>query len=126
MKKLSYLKANKAIFKKFTYNKMIKFTSECLASNKVIGWFQGKWNLPRALGNRSILANPLFEKTQKQLNLKIKYRESFRPFAPSILKEEVSNWFEFKGESPYMLLVASIKNKLKIKMNKRRKKSFRN
>ena len=121
----SYLKANKAIFKKFTYNKMIKFTSECLASNKVIGWFQGKMEFgPRALGNRSILANPLFEKTQKQLNLKIKYRESFRPFAPSILKEEVSNWFEFKGESPYMLLVASIKNKLKIKMNKREKSLF--
>ena len=70
---------------------------------------------PRALGGRSILADPRSEKMQKQLKLKIKFRESFRPFAPSVLREDVNEWFELNNESPYMLLVSKVKkiNKLK-------------
>ena len=71
---------------------------------------------PRALGGRSILADPRSEKMQKELNLKIKYRESFRPFAPSILREDVSDWFELDYDSPYMLLVSEVKKSKQIKM----------
>ena len=79
---------------------------------------------PRALGNRSILGDPRSEKMQKNLNLKVKYRESFRPFAPSVLKENLSDWFDINVESPYMLMVAGInKNKI-IEMNKEQKKLF--
>ena len=76
---------------------------------------------PRALGSRSILGNPKSSNTQKNLNLKVKYRESFRPFAPSILKENLMDWFDLKTESPYMLMVAEIKQekKLKYQMNKK-------
>ena len=78
----------------------------------------------RALGNRSILADPRLDKMQKILNLKVKYRESFRPFAPSILKEEVNNWFELKEESPYMLIVAEVKKSIQKKMTENEKKLF--
>ncbi len=81
-----------------------------IASQNVIGWFQGRMEYgPRSLGNRSILADPRSEKMQSILNLKIKYRESFRPFAPAVLKEKVSEYFEMDCESPYMLLVANVK-----------------
>ena len=79
---------------------------------------------PRALGSRSILGDPRSENMQKNLNLKVKYRESFRPFAPSILKEDLSNWFNLKIDSPYMLLVADIIDKKKIEMNEEQKELF--
>ncbi|GJL54363.1 MAG: carbamoyltransferase [Nitrospirales bacterium] len=80
-----------------------------LATEKVIGWFQGRMEFgPRALGGRSILGDPRSEKMQSIMNLKIKYRESFRPFAPSVLRERVSDYFEMNTESPYMLLVAPV------------------
>ena len=79
---------------------------------------------PRALGGRSILGDPRSEKMQKNLNLKVKYRESFRPFAPSILKEDLSNWFNLNVDSPYMLLVAEIKSDKKIEMTEEQKQLF--
>ncbi len=86
-----------------------------IANGRVVGWFQDRMEFgPRALGNRSILGDPRSEQMQKVLNLKIKFRESFRPFAPSILEEKVSNYFDFEGESPYMLMVADVK---KIRLN---------
>lgn len=84
-------------------------TAAALADGKAVGWMQGRMEFgPRALGGRSILGDPRSPKMQKQLNLKVKYRESFRPFAPSVLAEEVSNWFEMEADSPYMLLVADV------------------
>ena len=80
-----------------------------LAVGKALGWFQGRMEFgPRALGNRSILGDPRSASMQKTLNLKVKYRESFRPFAPSVLRERVSDWFELDIDSPYMLLVADV------------------
>ena len=79
---------------------------------------------PRALGGRSILADPRSEKIQKELNLKIKFRESFRPFAPSVLREEVNNWFELNYDSPYMLLVSDVKKDKQITMSEEDKKLF--
>ena len=79
---------------------------------------------PRALGGRSIIADPRSEKMQKELNLKVKFRESFRPFAPSILKEDVSNWFDLKNASPYMLLVANVHQSIKREMTSEEKKLF--
>ena len=99
---------------------LISNVATSLSKGKIIGWFQDKMEFgPRALGNRSIIADPRSEKMQKNLNLKIKFRESFRPFAPIVLKEKVNNWFDFKGDSPYMLLVSQIKDKKKIKVNEK-------
>jgi carbamoyltransferase len=84
-------------------------TANALASNQAVGWFQGRMEFgPRALGNRSILADPRSPDMQKNLNLKVKYRESFRPFAPAVRREDVADWFELDVDSPYMLLVADI------------------
>ena len=92
---------------------------------KAIGWFQGRMEFgPRALGNRSILADPRCPDMQRNLNLKVKYRESFRPFAPSVLKEDVSNWFDIFEESPYMLIVGSLNKEKCIEMTKEQKKLF--
>tara|TARA_B100000787_G_scaffold72073_1_gene52945 strand:+ start:2771 stop:4609 length:1839 start_codon:yes stop_codon:yes gene_type:complete len=103
---------------------MDKVTND-LSNGKAIGWFQGRMEFgPRALGNRSILGDPRSEKMQKNLNLKVKYRESFRPFAPSILIEDVANWFNINVDSPYMLMVASIKKEKKIEMTDEQKKLF--
>ena len=83
-----------------------------LADGKAVGWFQGRMEFgPRALGGRSILADPRNKNMQKQLNLKIKFRESFRPFAPSILEEKLNKWFDLEDSSPYMLLVAKVKKR---------------
>ena len=91
---------------------LISEAASLLASENVIGWFQGRMEFgPRALGNRSILADPRSQEMQKALNLKIKFRESFRPFAPSILREQLSDWFDMDVDSPYMLLVANVANK---------------
>ena len=111
----SGLKKLNSVFDKYEYNDLLDITAKAIFDNKAVGWFQGRMEFgPRALGNRSILGNPISEETQKNLNLKVKFRESFRPFAASILKEEVSNYFEFENDSPYMLLVEKIQKKLKI------------
>jgi len=115
-KKLKSLKAN---YKKHSPKDVILITANELASEKTVGWFQGRMEFgPRALGGRSILADPRSEKMQKELNLKIKFRESFRPFAPSVLREDLNEWFELDGDSPYMLLVSEIKKDKQIKMKK--------
>jgi carbamoyltransferase len=88
---------------------LIATSAQDLAQGKALGWFQGRMEFgPRALGNRSILGDPRSPVMQKTLNLKVKYRESFRPFAPSVLRERVSDWFEIDSDSPYMLLVADV------------------
>ena len=114
-----------AKFEIFSYEELINKTSELLSNEKAIGWFQGRMEFgPRALGNRSILADPRSNKMQKNLNLKVKYRESFRPFAPSILREDLSEWFDVDVDSPYMLWVANIHSNKKIKMTKEQIKLF--
>ena len=91
---------------------LISAVAKELNNKKTIGWFQGRMEFgPRALGARSIIADPRSDKMQKELNLKVKFRESFRPFAPSILREDVSEWFDLNSDSPYMLLVANVKKK---------------
>ncbi|WP_283744072.1 carbamoyltransferase [Sideroxydans sp. CL21] len=98
-----------AKFKTLEDSELINKSADDLAQGKALGWFQGRMEFgPRALGNRSILGDPRSPTMQKTLNLKVKYRESFRPFAPSILGERVSEWFELEGKSPYMLLVADV------------------
>jgi carbamoyltransferase len=91
-------------------NELIKMTAVALKNKKAVGWFQGRMEFgPRALGNRSILGDPRSPSMQKMMNLKVKYRESFRPFAPSVLRDDVDDWFEFDADSPYMLMVADVK-----------------
>ena len=98
-----------AIYKKLSEDELIESVANALAHEKAVGWMQGRMEFgPRALGGRSIIADPRSPLMQKQLNLKVKYRESFRPFAPSILHEDVSDWFEHDTDSPYMLLVADV------------------
>jgi len=98
-----------AVFSNHSQDQIIELTAKDLADGKAVGWFSGRMEFgPRALGNRSILADPRSESMQKILNLKVKYRESFRPFAPSILREDLSDWFEMDTDSPYMLLVANV------------------
>tara|TARA_Y100000590_G_scaffold83910_1_gene93581 strand:- start:1601 stop:3436 length:1836 start_codon:yes stop_codon:yes gene_type:complete len=114
-----------AKFKKFSYDELINETSELLSNGKAIGWFQGRMEFgPRALGCRSILGDPRSDIMQKNLNLKVKYRESFRPFAPSVLREDLSDWFELNVDSPYMLLVADVNSNKKIEMTNEQKKLF--
>ena len=105
--------------------KIIDNTSNDLSEGKVVGWFQGRMEFgPRALGCRSILGDARSSSMQKTLNLKVKYRESFRPFAPSVLREDVSDWFNLNIDSPYMLLVANVKDEKTIKMTNEQKKLF--
>ncbi len=121
-KELKNIGANYEIL---NYENLINKTAEYLSNEKAIGWFQGRMEFgPRALGARSILGDPRSEMMQKNLNLKIKYRESFRPFAPSILREDLSEWFEMNVDTPYMLLVANINSKKKIEMTKEQNKLF--
>ena len=99
-----------AVFKKLSESEMIEEVASALTNDKAVGWMQGRMEFgPRSLGGRSIIADPRSPVMQKQLNLKVKYRESFRPFAPSVLREDVSEWFEHDTDSPYMLLVADVK-----------------
>ena len=94
-----------------------------MINENIIGWFQGRMEFgPRALGNRSIIGDARSSEMQKKMNLKIKHRESFRPFAPSILAEEISNWFDIDRESPYMLLVADVKKEKQREMTDEEKK----
>ena len=119
------LKSIGAHFDILNYEDLIIKTAEYLSNEKAIGWFQGRMEFgPRALGGRSILGDPRSEKMQKNLNLKVKYRESFRPFAPSVLREDLSKWFEINVDSPYMLLVADINSEKKIEMSDKQKKLF--
>ena len=103
------LKQCGARFESLDDTALVETAAQDLADNKALGWFQGRMEFgPRALGNRSILGDPRSPTMQKTLNLKVKYRESFRPFAPSVLRERVADWFELDGDSPYMLLVADV------------------
>jgi carbamoyltransferase len=105
----SRLKKAGARFTSLDSQAMLASTADALAQGKAVGWFQGRMEFgPRALGNRSIIADPRSPAMQKNLNLKVKYRESFRPFAPSILRDQLANWFELDVDSPYMLLVAPV------------------
>jgi carbamoyltransferase len=121
----SELIALKANFKKTTTDEVVLSTAKELANNKTVGWFQGRMEFgPRALGGRSILADPRSEKMQKELNLKIKFRESFRPFAPSVIREHASEWFDLDCDSPYMLLVTEVNKSKRINMSNNDKKLF--
>ncbi len=114
-----------AIFETTNYENLIEKTSDYLSNEKAIGWFQGRMEFgPRALGGRSILGDPRSDKMQKNLNLKVKYRESFRPFAPSIIREDLPKWFDLNVDSPYMLFVANINSEKKIEMTDNEKKLF--
>ena len=105
-----------AKFEKVSQTNLTQQIAYEISNNKIIGWMQGKMEFgPRALGNRSILADPRSSKMQRQLNLKIKFRESFRPFAPSILIEDLNDWFKFDAISPYMLFVSDLKQDKRIK-----------
>ena len=121
-KKLDFLKAK---YIKKSPDETSLLVAKELSNNKTVGWFQGRMEFgPRALGGRSILADPRSEKMQKELNLKVKFRESFRPFAPSVLREDVSSWFEIDYDSPYMLLVAEVKKDIQISMSEKDEKLF--
>jgi carbamoyltransferase len=119
------LKSAGANYKKLTLDQLVKDTAKALSEEKAVGWFQGRMEFgPRSLGNRSIIADPRSEKMQKNLNLKVKYRESFRPFAPAVLFEKVSEWFDINSESPYMLLVADVKKSKQLQMTEKQKNLF--
>jgi carbamoyltransferase len=121
----SELKNCGAFYKKLNLEQIIADTAKALSEEKVVGWFQGRMEFgPRSLGNRSIIADPRSEKMQKNLNLKVKYRESFRPFAPAVLIEKVSEWFDINCESPYMLLVADVKKSKQLQMTNEQKNLF--
>ena len=122
---LDKLTALGADFEKLSEEDLLKITAKELSKEKIIGWFQGRMEFgPRALGARSIIADPRSETMQKKLNLKVKFRESFRPFAPSVIREDLSEWFDLDCDSPYMLLVADVKNNIKKEMTEEEKKLF--
>ena len=114
-----------AKFETLDEDDLLKKTAKDLSNGEAIGWFQGRMEFgPRALGNRSIIADPRSPIMQKKLNLKVKYRESFRPFAPSILQEDLSEWFDMNTNSPYMLMVANVKKSKTMAMTTEQKKLF--
>jgi len=114
-----------AIFETVDDDKLFNRTVSALADGKAVGWFSGRMEFgPRALGNRSILADPRSPKIQKLLNLKIKFRESFRPFAPSVLANDALEWFDIDVESPYMLLVANVQSSKRKKLSQEEEKLF--
>jgi carbamoyltransferase len=108
----------KAVYKKLeNFNNLSEFIAKKISEGNVIGWFQGRMEFgPRALGNRSILGDAKGLEMQQKLNLKIKYRENFRPFAPSVLSEKTQDYFDLEKESPYMLFVAPIKKEIRNKL----------
>ncbi len=113
----SFLDARGATYEVLSREEVLSKTAEALDDEKVVGWFNGRMEFgPRALGARSILGDPRSPRMQAQMNIKIKFREGFRPFAPSVLREEVQNWFELDVDSPYMLLVAPVKEERQIPM----------
>lgn len=113
---------------KFTVHsdeEIIDLTAQALADDKAVGWHQGRMEFgPRSLGGRSILANAQSPSAQKLLNLKVKYRESFRPFAPSVLREEVADWFEINVDSPYMLMVADVQKYKRLEISAQHQELF--
>jgi carbamoyltransferase len=112
-------------YKQYDDPQLAQTVAKDLQSGKVVGWFQGPMEFgPRALGGRSILGDPRNPKMQSTMNLKIKYRESFRPFAPAVLAEKVQEWFEIDSESPYMLLVAGVRENKRLAMTEEQKKLF--
>jgi len=114
-----------AIFETVAEEEMLEQTAQALAKGKAVGWFQGRMEFgPRALGGRSILGDPRSEIMQKTLNLKVKYRESFRPFAPSVLREDVSEWFELDDDSPYMLFVDNVQQNKRREMTSEEEQLF--
>ncbi len=114
-----------AKYEKLKDDEIYEKTIKSLIKGDAVGWFQGRMEFgPRALGARSILGDPRSEKMQKNLNLKVKYRESFRPFAPSVLENEVTKWFDIEKTSPYMLMVANVNKNKVIKMSNEEKKLF--
>jgi carbamoyltransferase len=122
---ISFIKSGNYKAQKLDDDILIKKVSELIADEKVIGWFQGRMEFgPRALGNRSIIGDARSSKMQSTMNLKIKFRESFRPFAPSVLRERVSEYFDVDVDSPYMLLVANVNEKRLKKMSNAEKRLF--
>jgi carbamoyltransferase len=120
-----YLLDVRAVFHYYADADLFSQVASLLAQGQVVGWFQGRLEFgPRALGDRSILGDSRHEKMQSVMNLKIKYRESFRPFAPSVLAEKVADYFELDQPSPYMLLVAKVKEDLRLPMTDSQKKLF--
>jgi carbamoyltransferase len=114
-----------AKFTSVTTQEMLSEAATALAQGKAVGWHQGRMEFgPRALGGRSIIADPRSPVVQKQLNLKVKYRESFRPFAPSVLREDVDQWFDINVDSPYMLMVADVAKDRQLKMTPEQQKLF--
>ncbi len=121
----TYLDENKIPYRELSDAELPKTVADLIAAEKVIGWFSGRLEFgPRALGGRSIIGDARSPKMQEVMNLKIKFRESFRPFAPSILEEEVSNYFELNQASPYMLLVAPVQKKLRREMSAEENQKF--
>jgi carbamoyltransferase len=119
------LKAAGARYAILPRDQLLERTAHALADGKAVGWFQGRMEFgPRALGNRSILADPRDPQMQKKLNLKVKYRESFRPFAPSVLREHVSEWFDIDVDSPYMLMVAPVHERRRREMTSEEQRLF--
>lgn len=114
-----------AVFRELEDEQLMPLLADILAAENVVGWFQGRMEFgPRALGGRSIIGDPRSAKMQSVMNLKIKYRESFRPFAPSVLNEDVSHYFEQDRASPYMLLVAPVAKRIRIPMTKEQESLF--
>jgi len=119
------LKSLGAKYEKQNEEVLINTVANELKNQKTIGWFQGRMEFgPRSLGARSVIADPRSQKMQKELNLKVKFRESFRPFAPSVLREDVNSWFDLDRDSPYMLLVSDVKKNIQIPMSEKDKKLF--
>ena len=121
----SFLKKNEYSYKTLTDEELPEKIADLIANQKVIGWFQGRMEFgPRALGSRTIIGDARSSDMQKTMNLKIKYRESFRPFAPSIRAENISDYFEIDRESPYMLLVANVQKDKQVKMSEEQNSYF--
>ena len=119
------LKSLNGKYTKLDEENLISTIADQIKNGKVVGWFQGSMEFgPRALGARSIIADPRSEEMQKKLNLKVKFRESFRPFAPSILREDLNDWFDLNQDSPYMLLVADVQKKIQIPIAEKDQKLF--
>jgi carbamoyltransferase len=120
-----FLREAGAVWERVPHEAMLDRVARALADEKVVGWFQGRMEFgPRALGARSILGDARSSKMQAVMNLKIKFRESFRPFAPSVLRERVADWFELDTDSPYMLLVAPVTKERRIAMTEAQQKLF--
>ena len=121
----SKLKSLGAVYIKLSEEDLIEEVASALATEKAVGWMQGRMEFgPRALGARSIIADPRSPLMQKQLNLKVKYRESFRPFAPSVLRDDVNDWFEHDSDSPYMLFVADVQKDKHLTMTSNEEELF--